>query len=216
MFNGRKVAIATMHGKEVVIEPHIREHLGLIGITTPNINTDSFGTFTRDVKRFGDQLETARAKANKAMQILDTDIAISSEGSFGLDPNIPFFQSNFEIVLLVDKKNGTEFIGSHRTSDTNLDARYVSSVEQVLDFANSIGFPDHGVILRRNENSKTNIYKDIRTEKDLIDTANRMLSRIFTKKIFIETDMRAHRNPTRMKSIEKAVINLIDVIKSSS
>jgi len=46
--------------------------------------------------------------------------------------------------------------------------------------------------------------------KDLEHTTQKLFSSIFTRKIYIETDMRAYRNPTRMKNIEQASKNLIE------
>ena len=60
IFKGRKIVIATMHGKERVIEPLIRQVLDVDVVVPQHFNTDRFGTFSRDVKRKGTQLETAR------------------------------------------------------------------------------------------------------------------------------------------------------------
>jgi Zn finger protein HypA/HybF involved in hydrogenase expression len=48
----------------------------------------------------------------------------------------------------------------------------------------------------------------------LVKKVDEMLSGLFTKRIFVETDMRAHRNPTQMKVIKKATEDLIKNIFS--
>jgi hypothetical protein len=203
-----------MHEKERVIAPLLERHLGVEIVVPAHFDSDKFGTFTREIKRAGNQLEAARAKAHAAMTSEKVDLGVSSEGSFGAHPSIPFVQSNLELVLFVDKKNGREIRGHHRTQETNMDGQYAQTVEEALDFAKKIGFPEHGIIVRKSENGCFGIHKNIRTEKALIETASKMLSEFFTKRIFVETDMRAHRNPIRMKAIEKATEDLVKNIFS--
>ncbi len=214
LFAGRKIVIATMHKKERVIAPLLEQQLGVTAIIADGLNTDKFGTFTREIKRTGSQLEVARKKAYAAMELTNTDLAIASEGSFGSHPSMPFIQSNLELVLFVDKKHGLEIRGHHRTSETNMDGEYVTNIAEVVDFAIKHGFPENGIILRMSENGRFGIHKNISTIEKLSNKAQKMLSRPFIKKIFIETDMRAHKNPVRMKAIEKATLDLIENINS--
>lgn len=214
LFADRKIAIATMHGKESIIAPLLKENFGLIPVTPANFNTDKYGTFTGEIKRYGNQLEAAQKKAYSAMELAGTDLAIASEGSFGAHPSLPFIQSNLELVILVDKKNGLEILGHHRTGNTNMDGQYIKSVDEAIDFADRVGFPEHGVIVRKSKDSKYGIHKDINTKEDLVATVNKMLNGWLTKQIYIETDMRAHKNPTRMKAIEEATLDLIKNIES--
>lgn len=213
-FSGRKLVLASMHKKEVVIAPLVEKHLGVEVCVPKNFNTDKFGTFTRDIKRKGSQLDAARKKLLTCMKKEGFDLGISSEGSFGSHPSIPFIQSNYEIVLFIDLKNKVEIRGNYRTSETNLDGKYISSTEEAIDFANRIGFPDHGVIIKKNENSKFGIYKNIDTLEILADIVQSLLNGVLCNKVFIETDMRAFKNPTRMRAIEKACEDLIKNIYS--
>jgi len=215
MFFGRKIVIATMHKKEMVIGPILKKELGVDIVVPHYFDTDYFGTFTREIERRGSQLETAKAKAYAAMQATGLDLAVASEGSFDAHPSIPFIQSNLELVLLVDSKNNLAIRGHHRTSKTNINGAYVESVEEVIALAREWKFPYYGVILRKSEHEKEGIYKNLQTEKDLKIAAANLLASNSQKKIFIETDMRAHRNPTRMQAIKHATMNLIKNIKST-
>ena len=211
-FKDRKIVIATKHSKEKAMGTFLSS-LGLEYFVPENFDTDEFGTFTREISRAGNQLEAAKKKAIEAMKYTGTDIAIASEGSFGPDPAMPFVSSNLELVLLVDKKHGIEVRGHSRTGDTNFLYEKVSSLEEAIDFAKKIGFPEHGVIVRKNEKSKE-IYKDVVSWKDFENIVTKLLSKPFTKKIFLETDMRAHRNPTRMRNIQLAMEDLVKNIAS--
>jgi len=212
-FKGRIAALATMHGKEKVIAPVLKE-IGVNVIVPERLNTDAFGTFTRDIDRAGNQLEAARTKAHAALALTGLDLAIASEGSFGVDPQIPFIQSNLELVLLIDTKNNLEIRGHHRSTETNMNGSYISTFEEARNLVLKWGFPDHGVIVRKSKRSKYYIYKDIVTHADLEQRVLKLLKRLFTRKIYIETDMRAHRNPTRMQNITKATEDLIKNMKS--
>ncbi len=212
-FKGRKAVLATMHGKEKVILPLMKE-LGIDVVVPQNFDTDRFGTFTRDVARAGDQIEAARAKALEAMNATGLDLAIASEGSFGPDRDIPFANSNLELVLLVDRQNNLEIHGHHKSFDTNMAGTYVSSVDEALDFARSVGFPEHAVIVRKNKDSKKQIHKGIKSEEELREVVQKMLSKFFVRRVYIETDMRAHMNPRRMQNIVHATKDLLRNIQS--
>jgi len=212
-FKGRTAALATMHGKEKVITPLLNE-IGVTVIVPEGLNTDIFGTFTADIDRAGNQLEAARIKAHAALALSGLDLAIASEGSFAADTGIPFIHSNLELVLLVDTKNNLEIRGHYRSTETNMNGTYISNIEEACDFALKCGFPDHGVIVRKSERSKDEIYNNIVTHTDLKQRVVKLLKRLFTRKIYIETDMRAHRNPTRMQNIAKATEDLIKNMKS--
>lgn len=214
LFRNRKLVIATMHGKERVIAPLLEKELGVQVIVPSGFNTDKYGTFTREIKRPGDQLEAARLKLQAAMEITGVDLGVSSEGSFGTHPAIPFVQSDFELILFIDAKNKYEVRGHHRTPTTNIDGQYISSADEALVFAERVGFPDHGVIVRKKKEGHRWIDKDICTQDGLITVIRERLAMPFVNQLFIETDMRADRNPTRMLAIEQATRDLIKNIQS--
>ncbi|MGO3934071.1 hypothetical protein NP284_37900, partial [Rhodopseudomonas pseudopalustris] len=54
--------LTSMHAKERVIGPILRDELGLIVGLANGVDTDRFGAFSREVARTGSQLDAARAK----------------------------------------------------------------------------------------------------------------------------------------------------------
>jgi len=205
--------LATKHEKEKVMASILERELGVKIIVPTDFDTDKFGTFTRDIKRSGNQLEAARKKALEGMEHSGADLAISSEGSFGSHPECPWLPSNFELVLLVDKFNNIEISGHHRSQETNASGEYVSTVEEAKEIVLKWGFPEHGVIVRNSENG-TKIYKGIKTFEELDKYVGKLLGGLFSKKVFIETDLRAHMNPTRMKNIKLATVDLVKNAKN--
>jgi hypothetical protein len=90
----------------------------------------------------------------------------------------------------------------------------VSSVDEALAVARAVGFPGHGIVVRQTKDGHEDILKDIRTEKALVEAVKNLLAKSPAKRVFLETDMRAHRNPTRMKAIREAAKDLIKNIAS--
>ncbi len=205
----RVCVLATMHAKEKIVAPLFSKELG-IHVTVPtNFNTDRFGTFTRDIPRLGDQLDAARKKALAGIVLTGTDLALASEGSFGVHPDTPFLPSNVEIVLMIDVKNKLEIVGQYRTSDIRVRGQKVYTPDEAVLVACSWGFPEQGVIVRSSEKSNRYIHKEITDKDELRMVTKKLLSRWFTKSVFLETDMRAHRCPARMHSIQEATRDLI-------
>ncbi|MFN7249481.1 MAG: DUF6671 family protein [Anaerobacillus sp.] len=214
LFSGRKAVLATMHKKEQVIAPILESELGLKIVVPVEFNSDVFGTFTNEVERTGDQLEAARKKVEVAMLQTGLNIGIASEGSFGPHPVFSFAPFNRELILLVDRDLELEITGYIANSDTNYAQKEVASFEEAAAFAKSIGFPEHGVIVKKNATTTdpNEIIKGITDSDQLRDSVA-----FFTKSqqtVFIETDMRAMYNPTRMNNIKLATLDLVSKMNS--
>lgn len=216
LFTNRLAVLATMHQKEKAIAPILEAELG-IHVTVPkNFNTDSFGTFTRKINRINTQIATARLKAEKALELTGETLAIASEGSFAPHPSTPFLASNREIVIILDKKHNLEIIGEEFSIETNHNHIVVESVEQAFEFADKIGFPEHGLVVMFSEYppSSQQITQGIITPEQLVESVNYVLENSPTGKAHLETDMRAMYNPTRMNNIAKATQDLVRKINS--
>jgi len=207
-FADRLAVIATMHRKEQAIAPILQTSLG-IKVTVPqDFDSDLFGTFTRDIDRPANQIETAKIKATKALELINVDLAIASEGSFFPHP-ILGIAYNRELVLLMDQKHDFTVYGESLSTDTNFRHQEISSYEQAHEFALKIGFPDHAIVLipDAQTSAKQSIYKGINSIELLKDHVIELLKTYPT--IHIEPDMRALHNPTRMKNIAKATEDLV-------
>lgn len=200
-YQGCRAAIATMHGKEAVIAPILRRWLGINLVCADNIDTDAFGTFTGEVPRTGTMLETARKKALAAIESSGCRIGIGSEGSFGPDPDVPFLASGSEIVLLYDADQDHE-IHIYRKTRTNFDHLVLHPDQDPTDFLKRIGFPGHAIIIKPEDSADPYVsVKGLRDPGSVREHIRRMAGRSTTGHAIIQTDMRAHQNPTRMKSI---------------
>jgi hypothetical protein len=209
LFWGRKLAIATKHGKEQVIAPIFEKRLGVTCYVPSEFDTDLLGTFTGEVERTT-PLATAKEKCLRGMSLANCDLGIASEGSFGPHPDYPFIPANEELLLLIDKKNNLEISMQELSIETNFNSQEICTENELIDFANRAKFPEHKVILRKSYAEPTDIIKDISDWEELM----KAFSYLSTKhnKVYAETDMRAMRNPMRMKVIEQTAEKLLSKI----
>lgn len=211
-FRGRKAVIATKHKKEEVIAPILENDLGLICVIPNDLNTDRLGTFSGEVEREDDPVTTLRKKCQMAIDTSGINLAIANEGSFGAHPTIFFAHADDELVMLMDRENSIEIIERELSLNTNFDGGEIKSENELIEFANKIGFPSHGIILKKEKNNYSNIIKESKTLEELTQNYQKIRNEDGTA--YAETDMRAMYNPTRMKIIEQAAIKLVKKAKS--
>jgi hypothetical protein len=211
-FHGRQVIIATNHGKEQVISPMLSQHLGVRCSVTESLNTDLFGTFSGEIERLSDPLTTARAKCHAAMDADHVDLAIASEGSFGAHPALFFAAANEEVLLLTDRKNKVEFSARELFTDTNFSSEWVTTEEELLLFAEKALFPSHGLLLRTSEVHTDHLVKGITSPEELLHHFGKLKQH--GGRLLVQTDMRAHMNPTRMNNIRRVTEKLIQRLMS--
>ena len=212
MFKGRDLVIATKHGKERVIAPIVEKELGVKCFVSLDLDTDLLGTFTGEIERKDDPISSARNKCFMAMEMTNCDLAIASEGSFGPHPTLFFIPANDEILVLIDKKNGLEIIVRELNTETNFNGSDIKTEEELLAFAANANFPSHGLILRKSKDEYGDIVKGINSVEQLSKVFIKLMNDFGTA--FVETDMRAMYNPTRMKIIESATQKLIKKINT--
>jgi hypothetical protein len=212
MFEGRKVLIATKHKKELVMAPILEKELAVTCFVSEQFDTDILGTFSGEIERKDDALTTLRNKCILAANASNSDLVIASEGSFGAHPSIFFAHANQELVMLKDFKNDLEIIAKEISLETNFNGQKIWTETELLTFAEKVNFPSHALILKDNDVSFSTIYKGLQSEEVLLEKFHVLLKK--SGFVYVETDMRAKYNPTRMKVIEKATWQLIEKIKS--
>jgi len=212
-FEGRSIVIATKHKKQHAIAPLLEKELGVSCIIPEKLDTDVLGTFCGEIERVLSPIDAAKQKCMLAMELTHTDLAIASEGSFGAHPLLYFLPANDELLVLIDKKNGLEITVREVSTKTNYNAKEVNSEEDLLAFAQSALFPGHGLILKDKKEGYTAIAKGIVDAKELLETFRRFMATYGS--VYVETDMRAHLNPSRMAVIEETTKKLIAKIKTT-
>lgn len=212
IFKGRNLIIATKHKKEAVIAPLLEAEIAVKCFVDPEFDTDLFGTFSGEIERKEDPVTTLRNKCLLAMERNNCDLGIASEGSFGSHPTMFFVPANEELLILIDKKNGLEIIAKELSVETNLNGSECLDQKGLLDFSAKVGFPSHGLILKKGKNDHRYLRKGITTKNELLVCFNFCINEFGSA--YVETDMRAMYNPTRMKVIEKVTKGLLAKLNS--
>jgi hypothetical protein len=213
MFAGRNLLIATKHAKENVIQPIFEKNLDVICHINSKFDTDALGTFSGEIERHLSVIETLRQKCILAAEHEGFDLVVASEGSFGMHPTLFFAAADDEVMMLLDLKNNIEIVAREISLETNFSSELITTVEQLETFTKKVHFPSHGIILKSSENNAEIIYKDIKEFDVLIEKFQELKLKFST--LFVETDMRAHRNPTRMQVIKMCTEKLVTKINNT-
>ncbi len=212
LFKDRALLIVTKHSKEQVLGPIFEKEYNLSYTIPSKFDTDTLGTFSGEIERKDNALDTLRSKCQMALEVEGLDLALATEGSFGNHPTVFFSPANDELIMLYDKKNNVEIVERIVSMETNFDAQEVNSFSQLEEFVNKIKFPSHAVIVKNSQHNWTKISKGIQDLQTL-----KTIFFDFTKDqspCFVETDMRANYNPTRMHIIKEVGLKLVQKINT--
>lgn len=213
IYTGLKVALLTQHGKELVIAPVLEPSLGCVIEHVTGFDTDQLGTFTRDIPRHGNQVEAARRKARMGMALSGLKLGLASEGSVGPDPYLRMMPWNVELLIFIDDQRGIEIVGQAQGAGRygHLQTQDWPSVES---FVQKEGFPSHQMVLRPQDQHDQRIHKGIADWITLKSCFDDCLAKADNGQVFVETDMRAFANPSRMQHIEQAAHDLVQRMQS--
>jgi hypothetical protein len=206
-YKGQEVALLTQHGKERVIAPVLDAALGCRVRRVAGYDTDLLGTFTRDIPRAGTQREAARKKARLGMALAGLPIGLASEGAFGADPMIGMFPWNTEVLIWIDDLHGLEVVGTAR-GKANFAHLLTPDCAAAEAFARRWGFPEHQLVIRPEREDDPRIRKGNASRADLEAGFAWARRESAQGLVFLETDVRAHANPTRQENIRRAAEDL--------
>ncbi|APB99932.1 DUF6671 family protein [Polynucleobacter asymbioticus] len=206
-YAGLKASLLTQHGKESVVCPELLHTNNLEVIHVTGYDTDRLGTFARDIPRQGSQLDAARKKARVGMELSDTKIGIASEGAFANDPYTGLLPWNYELVLLVDDTRNLEIAGFYG-GEAQSASKQISSWDEITAFLSEAQFPSHQLVIRPDDEYHLECRKGIGTIEILREAYDWATNLSKKGAVFVENDLRAHTNPTRMANILKATQDL--------
>ncbi|MBX9924065.1 MAG: hypothetical protein K2Y01_08135 [Rhabdochlamydiaceae bacterium] len=202
-YQGKTCLVASMHEKERAIRTSFESLLGF-QMEVSELNTDALGTFTGEIERSIPPKECAKTKCLNALLAHGKQIGIANEGSFVPHPVIPFISVDYEIFFFTDLEIGYELCISKMFTETNFAAAAFSEFDSILELATKTQFPSHALIVRPNRwEDKKICFKGIQSIDHLYDAFEKSRLVSSDKQVWVETDMRAHKNPTRMAQLEK-------------
>lgn len=203
----KPIALLTQHDKARAIGPAL-EGAGFAVVTMDGFDTDTLGTFTGETARRGSQLEAATAKACKACEISGERFGLGSEGSFGPDPYAGITSWARELLVWWDAQERRAVQALVQGGATNYAQCTVSNWQEAQAFALEVQFPSHGIIVGKP--GEAHFSKDITELQELQTLVKEGLA---IGPVWLETDMRAHRNPTRMGMIALCAQRLSDLLR---
>lgn len=213
IFSNRSASFLTKHGKERVLDNVLGAEVGCSVKQTDAYDTDLLGTFTQETPRHGSQLDAARKKAMIGMDLLKLDLGIASEGAFISDPVSGMIPWNNELLVLIDQKHQLEITGFSSAPAQN-ESAYLSHWEEMEKFASNALFPSHYLVVKPTDEYHPQSQKGIKELSEL-KAAFEWAKTLSSKGIvYVENDLRAFANPTRMENIRKAAINLANKMNS--
>ena len=194
-YSGIQIAMPTKHGKASVINKAFN-HYFPVEIIEVNADTDSLGTFAGEVERIDPPLETA---IKKHKLVTGYEYTITSEGSIGSDHSIPFLISDYEILVFKDHKKDITIREAHRSFEIKAFKKEIFLGANINETLEQYDFPNHSVIVKAPEAGKILPFKGL---KDL-GSLNQAIEEVakVSKKIVIESDLRANHSPSRMENI---------------
>lgn len=212
-YSGKSVAFLTQHGKESLICPMLQDALGCNILHTTAYDTDLLGTFSGEIKRQDAQIQTARIKARKGMDLTGASIGIASEGAFIPDPFSGLIPWNVEILIWIDDLNGIEVIGTAQGPAHSLH-RSLTSVLELEQFAQDSRFPEHHLMVRPQNQDDVRVRKGLSNWTELVQAFEECKQESNNQIVCVENDLRAFCNPTRQVMIRSAANNLLEKLLS--
>lgn len=176
-------------------------------------DTDTLGTFARDIPRAGTQLEAARRKARIGMELSGLPLGLASEGAFGPDPMAGLFPWNVELLVFIDDERGIEVTGMAQQA-TRFAHLLTDDWAQAVQFARQAGFPEHHLVVRPQGQDDPRIEKGLAGWTALEAAFNQARGEAESGRVFLENDLRAHAHPTRMDVIRLAAVDLAAKLNS--
>ena len=207
-WRGRRLAVATRHGKARALRIPLRRVLGARVFTPRDLDTDALGTFSGEIARTAPPLATAAQKARLALQAAPAAFAaLASEASFGPDPVLGFVPLHHEWLVCVPAAAPAVVIAVGLATHATQFARHDLSADGVADadWLARTRFPEHALILRA-QSEPARLWRALRSHTAL--DAALQAARDTGAALQLETDMRAHLNPLRMQHLRRLGMHL--------
>ncbi|MEX0588279.1 MAG: DUF6671 family protein [Cyanobium sp.] len=209
VYAGLRICLSTQHGKERALARPFSLGLGA-SLTVSPCNTDVLGTFSGEVERLEDAFNTCRSKALMGLEQSGLRLGLASEASFGPHPAAPMLAVGQELLLFVDLDRGLHVLEQRLDWRTNYAQKLLEPHEDPAAWLKQVGFPSHAVMARPADASqgRWNWQKDLSCTAALIEALEVCRRADAQGQVWLEADMRAHRNPTRMRSIRRVGVGL--------
>ncbi|WP_152086508.1 DUF6671 family protein [Pseudoalteromonas sp. A25] len=199
------IALLTKHHKQPMIEPALSQ-LGVRLFTTDQFDTDTLGTFSKEIPRTLNALECAKKKAYLAAKMTGERFGLGSEGSFGGGPYPGIVQWDDEILVLHDSDANEDIvsIASGPVPLRSVEFKHIDQLSETLWQT-----PTQGWML----NINNAWFKGITTQQQL-KTILKQHHWESGQPLTLQPDLRAMHCPPRQHMIKKAAEQLANRMQS--
>ncbi|MCA9815595.1 MAG: hypothetical protein KC652_10815 [Cyanobacteria bacterium HKST-UBA01] len=226
VYAGKEAILTTKHEKLTSLALPLKAAIGLNTRAIESIDTDKLGTFTGEIERTKSVSETVILKARLGMYETGAPLGLATEGSFGPHPVALFIAGTEEVIGFVDDDLEIEIIESIISTETNYSGTCATSIEELEkeNFLAKAIFPSHALIVKphkpkndflkklsaslQGRPTSPSIFKGIQDYDALRQAMELAKAESEDDTALIETDMRAHMNPTRRRVIRKVAVQL--------
>ena len=207
-YAGQRIALTTLHGKQKALARPFALGLGA-NLACIACDTNALGTFSGEVARIDDALSTCQRKAWMGMEQSGLPLGLASEASFGPHPSLPLLAVGQEVLVFVDRDRRLTVVEQLLEWRTNYAQTLLEPVDDPSDWLRRVHFPSHGVMARPAAAAAGPWWKDLGSQAKLQAALTACRAADPNGRVWLETDMRAHRNPTRMRSIRRLGVALV-------
>lgn len=214
VYDQETIILTTKHYKSLAVKEVFKKKLNAL-VNECSLDTDTLGMFSGEIERKMSSLECARLKCQMGLDFLGAEYGLANEGSFGPYLPMPLMPADYEILYFIDRKNNFSLHLSEISLKTNYKNAVVKTFEKLQIFAQQALYPSHSLIIRPHKSENEMIYfKGINTDEALRTAFYESIALSIDHSVWVETDMRAHMNPSRMKVIEALAIKLAERLKT--
>lgn len=203
----KKIALATKHGKLAQIAPAF-EGLADWQLELVEIDTDLFGTFSGEVPRLLTPRDAAIEKARAGALEAKCDFGMASEGTIGPHPQIPFVNSDLEVLAFVDIKTNLVIVETILSTEIQAFSALVDSSTNLEQLVAKLDLPTHAANIIITTEGERRFIKAIHEPEELRLTLAQALMSAPTK-VEVENDFRAMSSPSRQANIRAVADKLV-------
>ncbi|MFM7436412.1 MAG: DUF6671 family protein [Vulcanococcus sp.] len=207
-YDGQRICLTTLHGKERALARPFAVGLGACLEVSP-CDTNRLGTFSGEVLRLESALDTCRQKALLGLERTGLRLGLASEASFGPHPSAPMLPIGQELLVFLDLDRELTVVEQRLEWRTNYAQKQLRCGEDPAAWLQQVGFPSHGLMARPASLQAGPWHHDLCSMRDLHRALEACRRDDPQGEVWLETDMRAHRNPTRLRSIRRLGVALV-------
>ncbi|MFM8525250.1 MAG: DUF6671 family protein [Cyanobacteriota bacterium] len=217
-YRGQRLCLASQHQKERALARPFEAGLGVVMDVAGDLETNAFGSFSGERPRLDTAQRTCRLKAEAGLALSGHPLGLASEGSFGPHPAIPFLAIGIECLTFIDSERGLVIQESGISERTNFNQIQTRPDDRIDAWLERVGFPAHGLMVRPHRTGTERasaVALGLQCRHGLDQAIRQAVSRSEDGTVVVETDMRAHVNPTRMREIRRLGLQLVRRLRTT-